>query len=74
MDTTTLIYNTLEELSSAKPQQHAQIRQSLYNQLDLSFEKQLVLYSNYLGPASAGRISDIESAAIAASKTLGTGK
>ena len=27
MDTTTLIYDTLEGLSSAKPQQHAQIRQ-----------------------------------------------
>lgn len=49
MDTTTLIYDTLEGLSSAKPQQHAQIRQNLYNQLDLSFEKQLALYSSVLG-------------------------
>ncbi|MGB1974512.1 MAG: PAS factor family protein [Vibrio toranzoniae] len=74
MDTTTLIYNTLEELSSAEPQQHAQIRQNLYNQLNLSFEKQLALYSNYLGPASAGRISDIKNAAITASKNLGPSK
>ncbi|MDA0145521.1 MAG: PAS factor family protein [Vibrio toranzoniae] len=74
MDTTALIYDTLEGLSNAEPQQHAQIRQNLYNQLDLSFEKQLALYSNVLGPASAGRITDLESAAISASKNLGLKK
>ncbi|WP_222434354.1 PAS factor family protein, partial [Vibrio cyclitrophicus] len=30
MDTTALIYDTLEGLSNAETQQHAQIRQNLY--------------------------------------------
>ena len=71
MDTTTLIYDTLEGLSSAKPQQHAQIRQNLYNHLDLSFEKQLALYSSVLGPASAGRLTDLDSAVMSARKIVG---
>jgi len=70
MNRTTLIYETLEEILNAEPHKHAQIRQNLYNQLDLSFEKQLVLYSNFLGPTSAGRITDIKKAAIAANKAL----
>ena len=71
MDTTTLIYDTLEGLSSAKPQQHAQIRQNLYNHLDLSFEKQVALYSSVLGPASAGRLTDLDSAVMSARKIVG---
>ena len=49
-----LIYNTLIDLSNNAPEQHAQIRQNLYNQLDLPLNKQRSLYSNALGPASSG--------------------
>ena len=49
-----LIYDTLIDLSNNAPEQHAQIRQNLYDQLDLPLDKQRSLYSNALGPASSG--------------------
>ncbi len=49
-----LIYDTLIDLSNNAPEQHAQIRQNLYDQLDLPLNKQRSLYSNALGPASSG--------------------
>ncbi|MEK6215493.1 MAG: PAS factor family protein, partial [Vibrio fluvialis] len=52
----TLIYETLISLASQEPEQHAQIRQNLYEQLDLPFDKQLALYSCALGPASSGKL------------------
>ncbi|WP_394244535.1 PAS factor family protein [Vibrio astriarenae] len=51
----TLMYDTLKNLSDNEHHNHAQIRQTLYDQLDLTREQQLVLYSRVLGPASAGR-------------------
>ncbi len=51
-----LIYDTLVSLASQEPEQHAQIRQSLYEKLDLPFEKQLILYTCALGPASSGKL------------------
>lgn len=45
----TLIYDTLISLASQEPEQHARIRQNLYEQLDLPFDKQLALYSCALG-------------------------
>ncbi|WP_162046540.1 PAS factor family protein [Vibrio taketomensis] len=54
--TTTLIHDTLLDLTTHAPQHHAAIRQSLYDQLDLPFEKQLVLYSCALAPASSGKL------------------
>lgn len=53
-----LIYETLVSLSNQDPEQHAQIRQSLYEQLDLPLDKQLALYSEALGPASAGKLDN----------------
>ncbi len=55
-----LIYDTLLSLASQEPEQHAQIRQSLYEQLDLPFDKQLVLYNCALGPASSGKLGNSE--------------
>ncbi|WP_241571551.1 PAS factor family protein [Vibrio parahaemolyticus] len=52
----TLIYDTLISLTSQEPEQHARIRQNLYEQLDLPFDKQLALYSCALGPASSGKL------------------
>ena len=49
-----LIYDTLVDLSNNAPEQHAKIRQNLYDQLDLPLNKQRDLYSNALGPASSG--------------------
>ncbi|MCD9541867.1 secretion protein [Photobacterium carnosum] len=51
---TSLIYDTLIDLSKNAPEQHSEICQNLYNQLDLPLDKQLSLYSNALGPASSG--------------------
>ncbi len=56
----TLIYETLISLVSQEPEQHAKIRQHLYEQLDLSFEQQLALYSCALGPASSGKLESTE--------------
>ena len=56
--TTTLIYDTLVSLASEEPEQHAEIRQNLYEELGLPFDKQLALYSCALGPASSGKIED----------------
>ncbi|PSU73348.1 secretion protein [Photobacterium phosphoreum] len=53
-----LIYNTLVDLSNNAPEQHAKIRQNLYNQLDLPLNKQRSLYSNALGPASSGMLEN----------------
>jgi hypothetical protein len=53
-----LIYETLVSLSNQDPEQHAQIRQSLYDQLGLPLDKQLTLYSEALGPASSGKLAD----------------
>ncbi len=52
----TLIYETLVSLANQAPEQHAKIRQSLYEQLDLPFDKQLALYVRALGPASSGML------------------
>lgn len=51
-----LIYDTLVSLANQDPEQHAKIRQDLYDQLDLPFDKQLALYAGALGPASAGKL------------------
>ncbi|MFA0520135.1 PAS factor family protein, partial [Vibrio sp. 10N.222.55.E8] len=37
----------------------------------LSFEKQLALYSSVLGPASAGRLTNLDSAVMSACKIVG---
>ncbi|MGP8304867.1 PAS factor family protein [Vibrio sp. YIC-376] len=55
-----LIYDTLVSLASQEPELHAQIRQNLYEQLDLPFDKQLVLYNCALGPASSGKLDNNE--------------
>ncbi|MBY8317874.1 PAS factor family protein [Vibrio fluvialis] len=71
----TLIYETLISLASQEPEQHAQIRQNLYEQLDLPFDKQLALYSCALGPASSGKLESsegIHNAVDCAVKLLGT--
>lgn len=53
-----LIYDTLVDLSNNAPEQHAKIRQNLYDQLDLPLNKQRDLYSNALGPASSGMLEN----------------
>lgn len=71
----TKIYQTLKSLADQAPEQHAQIRQSLYDQLDLSFDKQLELYTNVLGPASAGKFESsqaLDNAVANAMKVLET--
>ncbi|BDR13480.1 MULTISPECIES: PAS factor family protein [Vibrio] len=55
-----LIYDTLVSLASQEPEQHAKIRQDLYEQLDLPFDKQLILYTCALGPASSGKLDNSE--------------
>ncbi|NVN83442.1 PAS factor family protein [Vibrio sp. Scap16] len=55
--TTTLIYDTLKGLAAQAPEQHAEIRQRLYEQLSLPFNQQLSLYANVLGPISSGKLS-----------------
>ncbi len=47
-------------MKNQSPEQHAQIRQNLYEQLDLPFEKQLVLFTCALGPASSGKLDNDE--------------
>jgi hypothetical protein len=53
-----LIYQTLVSLSNNTPEEHAQIRQHLYEELDLPFNKQADLYANVLGPAGSGKLQD----------------
>ncbi|WP_117234161.1 PAS factor family protein [Vibrio maerlii] len=60
--TSTLVYNAICSLSKQPASEHAQIRQELYNTLQLSNTKQFALYSYVLGPASAGKIFDVQSA------------
>ncbi|CDU08163.1 PAS factor [Vibrio coralliirubri] len=55
--TTTLVYDTLKSLAAHAPEQHAEIRQRLYEQLGLPFNKQLSLYANVLGPISSGKLA-----------------
>ncbi len=55
-----LIYETLVNLTNQAPEQHATIRQNLYEQLDLPFNKQLALYAGALGPASSGKLENHE--------------
>ncbi len=55
--TTTLVYDTLKSLATHAPEQHAEIRQRLYEQLSLPFNKQLSLYANVLGPISSGKLA-----------------
>lgn len=55
--TTTLVYDTLKSLAAHAPEQHAEIRQHLYEQLSLPFNKQLSLYANVLGPISSGKLA-----------------
>ncbi len=72
--TTSLIYDTLMDLTQNEPECHAQIRQKLYDQLSLPFEQQAALYSQVLAPASSGKLEDragIDSALDLASKVLG---
>ncbi|MCA0936282.1 PAS factor family protein [Vibrio alginolyticus] len=74
-NTTSLIYDTLVDLTQNEPECHAQIRQKLYDQLNLPFEKQIALYTNILAPASSGKLenrADIDSAVDLAAKVLGT--
>nr|WP_017051665.1 PAS factor family protein [Vibrio sp. 03-59-1] len=71
----TLIYDTLIDLSNNEPEQHAEIRQNLYNQLDLPLDKQRTLYSNALGPASSGKLekrADFDNALNVAIRALET--
>ncbi len=73
-NTTSLIYDTLVNLTQQEPECHAQIRQKLYDQLNLPFEKQVELYTNILAPASSGKLenrTDIDSALDLAAKVLG---
>ncbi|MGR4989903.1 PAS factor family protein [Vibrio rotiferianus] len=53
----TVIHDTLTRLSTAPEESHVQIRQELYNSLQLPFEKQLALYTHVLGPVSSGQLS-----------------
>ncbi|CAE6937310.1 PAS factor family protein [Vibrio alginolyticus] len=74
-NTTSLIYDTLVDLTQNEPECHAQIRQKLYDQLNLPFEKQVALYTNILAAASSGKLenrADIDSAVDLAAKVLGT--
>jgi hypothetical protein len=71
----TVIYDTLKSLVDQAPEQHAQIRQSLYDQLDLSFGKQIELFTNVLAPASSGKLEnsqDFDNAVETALKVLET--
>ncbi|APP04348.1 MULTISPECIES: PAS factor family protein [Vibrio] len=56
----TLIFDTLVNLANQEPEHHAKIRQNLYEQLDLPFDKQLALYACALGPASSGKLESRE--------------
>ena len=51
-----LVYDSSIRLYENSPEHHAQIRQGLYEQLDLPFNKQLMLYTNLLGPVSSGKL------------------
>ncbi|OCH18923.1 hypothetical protein A6E05_00810 [Aliivibrio sp. 1S165] len=62
MDTTSLVYDTLTDLTNADPAQYAQIRQKLYDQLNLPFDKKFALYSSVLGPVGAGRLENLDNA------------
>jgi hypothetical protein len=53
-----LIYQTLVSLSNKMPEEHAEIRQNLYEQLDLPFNKQADLFASVLGPAGSGKFED----------------
>ena len=70
MDLTSLIYNTLTNLTNAEPSQYAEIRQKLYDQLNLSFDKKFALYSSVLGPVTAGRLENLDDAVTKACKIL----
>lgn len=65
-----LIYDTVIELANQEPEQHTEIRQKLYNQLSLPFEKQLVLYAYALGPASSGKLENRQSIDAAVDKVI----
>lgn len=71
MDTTSLINDTLSHLAKAEPTQCAQIRQRLYDELNLPFDKKFALYSNVLGPVSAGKLDNLNDAATRALAILG---
>ncbi|WP_117235003.1 PAS factor family protein [Vibrio maerlii] len=58
MNTTTLIQETLQRLVSQAPEHHANIRQALYDHLNLPLNKQLRLYTSALGPASSGKFEN----------------
>ncbi|WP_295891773.1 PAS factor family protein [uncultured Vibrio sp.] len=51
-----LVYDSSMRLFENSPEHHAQIRQGLYEQLNLPFGKQLTLYSNLLGPICSGKL------------------
>lgn len=69
-NTSTLIYDTLVSLASLEPEQHAEIRQNLYDELGLTSDQQFALYSCALGPASSGKIQDKQSFSEAVSSAL----
>jgi hypothetical protein len=51
-----LVFDSSMHLCKNTPEQHAQIRQELYQQLNLPFSKQLTLYTKVLGPVSSGKL------------------
>ena len=51
-----LVFDSSIRLYNNAPERHAQIRQRLYEQLALPFEKQLTLYTHVLGPVSSGKL------------------
>ncbi|MGR5069376.1 MULTISPECIES: PAS factor family protein [Vibrio] len=73
--TTILVYDTLMDLTKTAPDEHAKIRQNLYDQLNLPFNKQLTLYAQVLAPASSGKLedsSDIDNALSIAMRVIET--
>ncbi|MGR5070418.1 PAS factor family protein [Vibrio alfacsensis] len=54
------MYDMLVSLANQEPEQHAKIRQDLYDQLNLPFGKQLALFACALGPAGAGKLDSHE--------------
>ncbi len=66
----TIIYEALVSLANQAPENHAKIRQNLYEQLDLPFDKQLALYAQALGPASSGMLDSIQAMSNAADSAV----
>ncbi len=58
--TTEVISQALNDLSTQPLEQHAQIRQALYEQLNLNQSQQFALFSKVLGPVSSGKLMDYD--------------